>query len=69
MEDLRESLSLDSNKKPTNKPLLKEPMELNIWADKFGLKLLLKEDKDLPENRVVNKELFLMTLLLFLSEI
>lgn len=68
MEDQRESLSLDSKLKHTNKPLLKVPMEPNTWEDKSGSRLLPKEDKDLLDLKV-NKEQFLMTQLLFLSEI
>lgn len=71
MEDLKVLLSLDLNKKPVKRLLLKKLMEPNIWEDKYLLKPLLPEDKDLPELKVElnNKDKLLMTLQPSLSEI
>lgn len=71
MEDLKVLHLLDLNKKLAKKLLLKKLMELNIWEDKYLLKPLLLEDKDLPELKVElnNKDKSLMTLQPSLSEI
>lgn len=68
MEDLRESLSSDSRLRKDNRRLLPKPMEPNIWEDKFGSKLLNKEEPDHQEMPLANKDRLLTNLPPFSSE-